>query len=232
MVATIIISALAVLIGVGCILYRMRLARGPYAGASWEYPRLCRACAEPVVDGEPPAWLAQMITTPRVGDDGKAWVRVALPGLLDGRAEAVVLGHHTYSTAVVRVTGVRVPDDLASGSWVAAWMALARGGSQVRKVATVRPRPGIRHGLTIWQHTARGPMREPSEASQRALQAAFYRCSWLGLHAIEVHDGAVCLAFSGLGSMRVAPRHVAAICAALDIDTECDRSTGTPSHSG
>jgi hypothetical protein len=216
-VAAVLITTLAILVGVGCTLQRLRLARGPYAGASWDYPRLCRACAEPVVAARPPAWLDQMITTPRVGEDRKARVHVALPGLLGGRAEALVIGYHTRTMAIVRVTGVRLPADLMTGSWVAGTMPLVRGGSQVTRAATVRARPGARHAITVWQHKARGPLHEPSEASQRALQAALCRCSWIGLNEIEIHDGAVCLAFYGLGSTRVGPTHISAIVEALEV---------------
>ena len=199
------------------LVYQFHLARGPYAGVSWDYPRLCRACAQPVVGGEPPAWLDDMITTPRVGEGGKARMYIALPGLMDGRAEAVVLGHYKYSTAIVRVTGVRLPPDLMTGSWVAGTMFLVRGNSHVTKVATVRAHPGARHSIRIWQHKARGPLHEPSEASQRAMQAALCRCFWIGLDEFEIHNSAIYLIFSGLGSTRVGPNHIAAICAALDI---------------
>lgn len=224
MVAAIIISTLAILVGVGCLLQRIRLARGPYAGASWNYPRLCRACDAPVLDARPPAWLGDMISTPRVGDGEEGWVHVALPGLLAGRAEAVVIGYHTRMMAIVRVAGVRLPADLMTGSWVAGTMLLVRGGSQVTRAATVRARPGARHAIKVWQHTARGPLRVPSEASQRALQAAYCRCFWIGLEEIEIHDGAVCLAFYGLGSTRVGPKHIAAIVEALEAEHEGDRA--------
>lgn len=189
---------------------------GPYGLAYFRIPLLCRASKAPQRPDQVPVWAEKLITAPSNPSDPRTLEVCVLPDLLGGAVEIACIRGRGIGSLAVRCPRVRPPRDLTRGTIVAGDPFLLPGKRELDElIATPLQRSkGLK--ITIFLRRGTGVPYQPDDRAQLAISHAFDRGFWCGLSSVEVHNSEVYLVFDNFGRFQLRPRHIAAICEALD----------------